>query len=660
MSGTTVKYLDMANILLDIDLAASGVHPVKRHSGGAIICLLVIILILGSVGVGADPDDESSDNQDQKLAPGLQPEPVEGAPVYNGPIEEGDSMSHSNVLTDQELSRDAFVGCSDPPAHRHFDVDEQYANSWIRYHVQSNPMRIDWYYVHEGITWLWKNAIHDAGTGEWCWENWQNVEGSAMQARPGDWHVEVWFNGNGQPRSGDQQCAGPTTGCVIPFEIWPQIDDGGTYGSSPGDGKTEFQDTDSAVRVFMDWDTSSATRDHTIRFYWYRPGGDLHHVGDSHMLTQGQNQIRLTESISIADHDMGQHPGTWEVRPWINQNNYFQEARYDFELEIDCTRDDDGDNLQVCDEFEQGTSDENPDTDGDGLSDFVESTLWPNRQTVFCGSSGTMCSFPDPLVRDLYVEIDWMQGNAMRTEERTTIIQNFENAPINNDGDSSTDITLHLDTGTLGGGNQVPHQEVLSEADYWDTRDTNFAPAREGIFRYALSACRDQQSPTGAYGWAYTPGDGLVIFDCMPDMDQDDVQAKVFTHELGHNILGFHVHNPDRCSHVMINGQPIMDRHNPELTHFHWNDGSCRGDQTNDVSSHSADVNEVMFGTVPEGGIENMALTYTSQTWYALRLDWGIDGSIQNQCLELPLVGLSPVVDDVLEDLPLFGCRTVH
>jgi hypothetical protein len=67
----------------------------------------------------------------------------------------------------------------------------------------------------------------------------------------------------------------------------------------------------------------------------------------------------------------------------------------------------DGDNLTRAQELSQGTSDTSKDTDGDGLDDFTESHWYPNRSGVFCGSSE--CTYPDPVKKDLYVEVDWMK-----------------------------------------------------------------------------------------------------------------------------------------------------------------------------------------------------------------------------------------------------------
>jgi hypothetical protein len=79
----------------------------------------------------------------------------------------------------------------------------------------------------------------------------------------------------------------------------------------------------------------------------------------------------------------------------------------------------DGDGLSAAKEAVQGTSDANSDSDGDGLNDYIESQWNSNRNDIFCS---TECAYPNPLKKDIYVEIDWMDdGTTMYKPTATQI-----------------------------------------------------------------------------------------------------------------------------------------------------------------------------------------------------------------------------------------------
>ena len=101
----------------------------------------------------------------------------------------------------------------------------------------------------------------------------------------------------------------------------------------------------------------------------------------------------------------------------------------------------DDDGLNASQETVQGTSNSQKDTDGDGLNDLIESQWYPQRDDVFCGTS---CAYPDPLAKDLYIEIDWMKDSSNRTLKPSPSQIGFvENMFENND------INLHVDTGRV-------------------------------------------------------------------------------------------------------------------------------------------------------------------------------------------------------------------
>ena len=92
--------------------------------------------------------------------------------------------------------------------------------------------------------------------------------------------------------------------------------------------------------------------------------------------------------------------------------------------------DSDGDGLSDLEEEEYGTNATNPDTDGDGLPDGAE----VNSEAL---------SESDPLRKDVFVEVDYMQSYKPREETMNLVEEAYEEAPIENP-DGSTGISLHI------------------------------------------------------------------------------------------------------------------------------------------------------------------------------------------------------------------------
>ena len=233
--------------------------------------------------------------------------------------------------------------------------------------------------------------------------------------------------------------------------------------------------------------------------------------------------------------------------------------------------DSDADGLGNCKETQIGTSPSVPDTDGDGLSDGVE---WTASTTIF-GSWASTCDknvmanrvtteCPHPLVRDVFVEIDWMAKPTFHLHDHqlpasvlTTLKSRF----------SAHDIRLHVDQGGLGGGNEIAHDDVFDsgqttttdDADRYYNNDDNdgFTPGRHGLFRYGLMAHYNEDecpvSGDGSVGFGEVPqdpsfpdgGDMFVVFrGCidrytLPWESEDNNVINLFLQELGHNIFGF-------------------------------------------------------------------------------------------------------------------------
>ena len=210
--------------------------------------------------------------------------------------------------------------------------------------------------------------------------------------------------------------------------------------------------------------------------------------------------------------------------------------------------DTDQDGLTWAQERQQGTLDSNPDTDGDGISDFIESIWFNDRDEVFCAVNITpyVCAYPDPLVKDLYLEFDWMYDGTRSYKPSQDQINAVTEAFFNQN------IKLHVDDGKYGGGNTLPaYRESLyiaSDVDIdfedlkngYDSHRANFNIKRYGIWRYMISGYRYYEHPNSS-GVSEIGGDDLfiskgLIEDYFTYQNLDSAIAGTIIHEIGHSL----------------------------------------------------------------------------------------------------------------------------
>jgi hypothetical protein len=193
------------------------------------------------------------------------------------------------------------------------------------------------------------------------------------------------------------------------------------------------------------------------------------------------------------------------------------------------------------------------DTDKDGLLDVWE------RQGYKDAIDGTAVDLPamgaDPALRNVYVEIDWMDKGAGETRDHAPkqpgldlIVASF----------AAQNIRLRFDTGQGGafaeGGNVIAHQASTEfKKDYIDIKRNNFKFNRRFIYHYCLMAhavkFRDLRGVEGilpASGVADFPGgDFMLMMGIIPHTGVNaadtmvgtlEEQAGTIMHELGHNL----------------------------------------------------------------------------------------------------------------------------
>lgn len=211
----------------------------------------------------------------------------------------------------------------------------------------------------------------------------------------------------------------------------------------------------------------------------------------------------------------------------------------------------DGDRLARCLEQQQGTSDRTRDWDGDGLTDLVESVWWNRRDSVYCGRA---CAYPDPIARDIYVEVD-----RMRTPDGHPHSHRIAGPVVDaiTEEFARNQVLIHVDQGRFGGGEALRHDTYFS----WDSSKTDhadryynsingrgFTQERRGIFHYVVVAHTFAGDPgCDIVGLGEAPtghekryGDFVVIFRACLDGYGDEAAGlvHVLLQELGHNLFG--------------------------------------------------------------------------------------------------------------------------
>lgn len=283
--------------------------------------------------------------------------------------------------------------------------------------------------------------------------------------------------------------------------------------------------------------------------------GDIRSGMDGNMwVTGGQDRamIRVTLAGAATVFTM---PGNWpspnRIAAGSDGNIWFtdtsQKKLVKFGTGISSTSTDiDGDGLNAGLELTQGTSDLIADTDRDGLNDYVESTSYPSRSTVFCGTS---CAYPNPTMKDLYLEIDWMVNGLFSTKPTPGDLVGAATA-YGNKG-----VKVHFDTGSYGGGNQVDYASVVkgepddTARDFYDYKlggdglTAQFSFDRYHIWRYMLSAdeLTNSDNEMNLVGLGI-PGDddsllgyGRLAASYSGTALQNEV-GQTIIHEAGHNL----------------------------------------------------------------------------------------------------------------------------
>ncbi|MFI5779496.1 hypothetical protein [Nocardia sp. NPDC051570] len=184
------------------------------------------------------------------------------------------------------------------------------------------------------------------------------------------------------------------------------------------------------------------------------------------------------------------------------------------------------------------------DSDGDGLPDE-----WELHGYDADGDGKIDVDLPamgaNPKHKDLFVEMDYMNGRLPSGTALDRIVNVFATAPIANP-DGRQGVTIHLDAGNargakydLGGGNQVPYDSNLSPVDdeVAAIKGNNFNAKRSHVFHYMIWGDSYDNGCSSGISLGI-PADTFVVAlgpRCGWNPD-DDSNVGTFIHELGHNL----------------------------------------------------------------------------------------------------------------------------
>ncbi len=199
----------------------------------------------------------------------------------------------------------------------------------------------------------------------------------------------------------------------------------------------------------------------------------------------------------------------------------------------------DGDGLSACVENAIGTDPNNPDTDGDSITDGAEVNGLPGLNLPAMGAN--------PLRKTIFCEVDWFEG-VVEGENRnfrptaaivSRTVACYANAPVPNP-DGSTGIDMIIDYGQGGaftGGNRIGNTNptfITFDGDFNAYKAAHFANNRNGVFHYAIFCNRYNSSGNGSSGIAEINGDDFIV--SLYGFFNTVNASNTFVHEIGHNL----------------------------------------------------------------------------------------------------------------------------
>ena len=228
--------------------------------------------------------------------------------------------------------------------------------------------------------------------------------------------------------------------------------------------------------------------------------------------------------------------------------------------------DDDGDAVSNGNEAAAGTDPLDPDTDGDGIPDWVETRVSPPFGAPALGAR--------PLRKNLFAEIWLDERSVLNSSQLTAMRRMFAEGPVANP-DGSTGITVIIDIGGYGGGGTVTGVDNDCDATLRPLRDAGYMrPERDPYFFYAWGDA-DLTDICGFNGLAtfgrthVFDSNQLVPYGSLADV----IEWTTWAHELGHNLGLLHSGGPRTSGECKPNYPSIMNYNIMMISSFSYSRG---------------------------------------------------------------------------------------
>jgi hypothetical protein len=211
--------------------------------------------------------------------------------------------------------------------------------------------------------------------------------------------------------------------------------------------------------------------------------------------------------------------------------------------------DTDDDGLNDGREQKLGTNATLADTDGDGLDDGAE-----------VRDAGPLDG-ADPLHMDIFVEIDYMEGEKPDRAALDLVVQQYANAPIDNpDGESG--ITLHVVV-----DDEIPQSEPTNTTALLEIGKDHFDNFAKGYY-YGVFVTDARLKGNDTTGFASQTAMAMQSF---PETAEE---AHIFTHELGHAAgLAADVYEGIDSRKVPYSEYPSAMNYNSDFDVYHYATG---------------------------------------------------------------------------------------
>ncbi|MFP2906912.1 hypothetical protein ACLESD_18080 [Pyxidicoccus sp. 3LFB2] len=363
----------------------------------------------------------------------------------------------------------------------------------------------------------------------------------------------------------------------------------------------------------------------TFRATSTSPGGDhllfllrsnteyLQHDDDSGPKAYPRLVAASTQNAGAQRVVVGRYPGSSGTASLV----------HDEELWSTVFDDNDGDEDGLSDALEAllGLNPEGVDSDGDMVPDPLE---------LFGNEGFSFSEWGNPAVRDVYVEVDWMQHPTNPYLTRQPYPALVADAAAVFAQDAGVRLHAFID-GALPWYEVVCYGPCNGGVDFYSLKQSGFSPAnpeRRPYFHYVMWAYRHSSSTSCSSGRAEMLGNDVIIsMGCWASPSAAE-QRGTFIHELGHNLALDHNGNDVAGQYSEVHDSVMNYRYQLSgVGHSGWHSYSSGGNGCASCeTSPKAECGSCRGGFMGCGFPGCGACDCDVDEWGSLALDFSEDG----------------------------------